>query len=592
MALAPEKLTELKQIIHNHLSQRDVQSRIRETVSEFVREEQPGRLGPVREDDFIQRLRQRGVIDDIMRQLQFDDGRGAPKAATHGLYADEKLTVPAVNKANVDPTRRYLYMQVLGGKAFLDHLQEPEPLPGQSPTTFTLHIHFRGQRLRSRPVPVACEPAINEGFLLELHKEAAGEAARMADTTTMLSISDPIHLVLVRTNGSGETTLVSSHFYEWRPVLASNNVRATTTVELLGTCSENKVPVGILEIQVELFPKTQQVLGEDVVRTQVNLEKGRQAEKERLFLVYAKQWWKEYLQIRPSHQDRLVKIFAQDENATNRPVCSFVKPLRAGRLLDTPRQAARFVNLIEHERVQAVGGGETREQWTTMHAFLCRSKGGCEDHALLLCSLLLGFGLEAYVCVGTKSKSSVHTWVMTISSDGLVTFWESLTGHRYIHNPIDPDEAPMGKQHQPKHPYRTIGCVFNHQNFYANCQPSNAVEVCEFELEDQARWKAMSQDAVLSVCGPGAVPHWPAFPSLCVSRLDAALVSNDLEQQLRVLVTSHRQVWLQVMRSSRIPSDEPYLMVTPLRAILYSSATGMPGEPLLRVSGHLCVKKS
>lgn len=41
------------------------------------------------------------------------------------------------------------------------------------------------------------------------------------------------------------------------------------------------------------------------------LERQKTAEKERLFLVYAKQWWREYLQIRPSHNSRLVKIFAQ-----------------------------------------------------------------------------------------------------------------------------------------------------------------------------------------------------------------------------------------------------------------------------------------
>lgn len=65
----------------------------------------------------------------------------------------------------------------------------------------------------------------------------------------------------------------------------------------------------------------------------------------------------------------------QDENGTNRPVCSYVKPLRAGRLLDTPRQAARLVSLIHNEKVPTLGGGDKREQWTNMHAFLCRNKG-------------------------------------------------------------------------------------------------------------------------------------------------------------------------------------------------------------------------
>ena len=67
--------------------------------------------------------------------------------------------------------------------------------------------------------------------------------------------------------------------------------------------------------------------------------------------------------------------FAQDENGNNRPVCSFVKPLRAGRLLDTARQAARFVSLLHQERTPSLGGGGRTEQWTTMHAFLVRNKG-------------------------------------------------------------------------------------------------------------------------------------------------------------------------------------------------------------------------
>lgn len=46
-------------------------------------------------------------------------------------------------------------------------------------------------------------------------------------------------------------------------------------------------------------------------RIQQSLNRQRTAEKERLFLVYAKQWWREFLEIRPSHQSKMVKIFAQ-----------------------------------------------------------------------------------------------------------------------------------------------------------------------------------------------------------------------------------------------------------------------------------------
>ena len=49
---------------------------------------------------------------------------------------------------------------------------------------------------------------------------------------------------------------------------------------------------------------------------------------------------------------------------------------------------------------------------------------------MLLCSLLLGFGLDAYVCLGTKVKGLAHAWVMTRNIDGSVCFWEALTAQR------------------------------------------------------------------------------------------------------------------------------------------------------------------
>jgi len=71
-----------------------------------------------------------------------------------------------------------LYVQVLGGKAFLEHLQEPEPLPGQVSSTLTLYLHFRNQRFRSQPVPCALEPDLKEGFVLEVNRD--GTSGRTA----------------------------------------------------------------------------------------------------------------------------------------------------------------------------------------------------------------------------------------------------------------------------------------------------------------------------------------------------------------------------------------------------------------------------
>lgn len=65
----------------------------------------------------------------------------------------------------------------------------------------------------------------------------------------------------------------------------------------------------------------------------------------------------------------------QDENGVNRPVCSYVRVLRGSRLLESPRQAARFVSLLAHEKAPVVGGGGGKqEQWCTLLSFLCRGK--------------------------------------------------------------------------------------------------------------------------------------------------------------------------------------------------------------------------
>ena len=89
---------------------------------------------------------------------------------------------------------------------------------------------------------------------------------------------------------------------------------------------------------------------------------------------------------------RLVKIFAQNEQGIDVPVCAYpfhfipsffhpyylpipcfslsstfsfifekyryIQPMRAGRLLDSPRHAARFVSLLPFEKDESLGGGK------------------------------------------------------------------------------------------------------------------------------------------------------------------------------------------------------------------------------------------
>lgn len=54
---------------------------------------------------------------------------------------------------------------------------------------------------------------------------------------------------------------------------------------------------------------------------------------------------------------------------------------------------------------------------------------------------------------------------------------------RYLHQAIDPDAPPLVSQPKPSSPYKTVGCVFNHHTFLANCQPTDAVELCSFDFQ-------------------------------------------------------------------------------------------------------------
>ena len=544
MAIPQEKILQLKQIIHDRLSQVDIQGKIQEALSESTQNIDPNASEDIQSDMVLNILQRKGVVDNILHDLQLhQDVQQPPRIASGSLVKDQPRTLPTTgtnfqHRSEMDPGKRYLYLQILHGRAFLEHINEEQTLPGIQKSTFNIHVYFRGQRFKSRQFLCECDPEIQEGFLLELHKDhSQGDTAHMVDTNAMLSFSDPVHIVLVRTDASSESSLISSHFLEWRTVLGEESLCLSHTAELMGIGSESKVPVGILEIRMEILPKLNAAVPKDVMQAQFNLEKRRQAERERLFLVYAKQWWKEYIQIRSSHKDRTVKIFAQDENGYNKAVCAYVKPLRAGRLIDSPRHAARFVSVMGFDHNTTVGGGKRAEQWSTMHTFLACSRGDCEDHAVLLCSLLLGFGLDAYICVGTKSKGAAHAWVMTINTEGLITFWESLTGHRYVHQAVNPEDGFEVARTKPKYPYKTVGCVFNHQSFYANTQVTDVVSMCEFDLPNSAHWKAMSEDAISSLCGA----HGPKLPPLCAPSLDFHLASNDLEEELRALIVQRRR---------------------------------------------------
>ena len=232
--------------------------------------------------------------------------------------------------------KRCLLLKVTGGRAFIEHLTDNSCSDCQP--TFTLHVHFQNQRFHSKSIPCSCDPTINEAFLLEL----SSQSTHSLSYTEALSLGNPIHLVLTRTLSNSSTETVGTSRVEWRSVLTERSGSTLTSVELTGVGSQASIPAGIIDIKLELLPRSKdQVIHSDMLKAQLEIEKQRKDERDRLFLIYTKQWWREYLEIRASHSQRLVKIFARDESGGSHLVCTYIRPLRAGRLLDSPRHAAR-----------------------------------------------------------------------------------------------------------------------------------------------------------------------------------------------------------------------------------------------------------
>ena len=81
--------------------------------------------------------------------------------------------------------------------------------------------------------------------------------------------------------------------------------------ELHGTKSEGGVSVGLLFLSLKLLPMPSTRVSRDRVRGQLSGEQERATERNRLFLMYTKQWWNEFLGIRAGLEERRVKIFAE-----------------------------------------------------------------------------------------------------------------------------------------------------------------------------------------------------------------------------------------------------------------------------------------
>ncbi|TYZ57540.1 hypothetical protein PybrP1_005412 [[Pythium] brassicae (nom. inval.)] len=479
-----------------------------------------------------------------------------PRTDTDAFEGDDS---GGVRDAMAHPTNERdvcLFLRLAGGKAFVDQLLEEEeeeeeaagreatwedslePQIGRVKSFFRVVATFQSQRLSSKDVQCCVDPPFDEYFRFHVEKRKTrssklsrgGQSQHVPYEVEVVTpwealclVDEPVQLDLIKvskklvhwSHAGGpkwrevSRELLAVHRLDWRRVLCSTLQLVHLPVSLVG---KMKVPIGSLDVRADLlhFKRTASVARE--VSTFLNKETLQRNTLCHSFYQYAKQWWDEYRNdaavyeaAQQTHEEhkvfslvgsraRLVKLFAEDDDGKFRMVCKFVIPIRAPAAIKSPSEAARATLKI------------TRQ--------------------LLLASLLLGCGLDAYVCIGTvsadksPSKSRAkrghsaaplgleigHVWVLTIgSSSSDVLFWESVTGERF---------ALRDQSSRRLHGYCSIDCVFSHRQLFANLQPrTRALTDLSFRFEDESAWKAMSERMIADL--PLAQPPLPlAAPDL------------------------------------------------------------------------------
>jgi len=210
-------------------------------------------------------------------------------------------------------------------------------------------------------------------------------------------------------------------------------------------------------------------------------------------------------------------------------VCSLIDPIYNGRGLNTPYEASRLVSLIPYERKENTGVGKS-EMWMSTHSVISVMKGDINDHAVLLCSLLLGFSLDAYVGIG-NSMNGPHLWVITrnkVQNNKFeVTFWESLTGQRISLE----DDSVCGF-------YKHIHCVFNDSHFYANIQINDDVLGSNYNFEDEFLWKPIDSDKIKDL---KKYCHNPTMDTMDIKEKDKFKMETEIEKSLKSRIFHYRK---------------------------------------------------
>ena len=249
--------------------------------------------------------------------------------------------------------------------------------------------------MRRRPRRhVPSTPSFQGTFLFEL---CCPPPSNESTWRALLDEDGLIQLAMTRERtgpGPPERTLVATAAVDWRHALLQRGSEMRITLRPCGHDSvlSSDAP-GVLKLKLNVAPlagdsatatELAPTFDEIAIRQQIQRFTAKLGETARAFYLYARKWWQDYTAISSRCAGRSVRLFARDEAGETRCVCTFVSPLAAGRALDSPRHAARFVALLPIERDDSVGGARA-ETWASPFA-LSRDASATSGNTPVCCA--------------------------------------------------------------------------------------------------------------------------------------------------------------------------------------------------------------
>jgi len=455
-------------------------------------------------------FKERELLENLLASLRTKTS-GRDGAAT----SQGQETITATLRKH--PNSFFLQLKLQSGRSFFQFAEK-------SDHRLFVVLSFHNQRLRSRSVPARVDPAFDDEFLLRLPYERSEtrkgkNGSETSDVFSLLRQKEPIRILVFQEDSFATVTFIGSHSLVWRRVLKQGVLGLSLE---LGGGQNFHFPKGILNLSVELYPRTQTVT-EEALKKQLTKEKELKTKQEREFYLLTKKWYAEFLEVHESFSNRFIRMYATTENGEPRSVCSFVRPMTSSiRFLSCASEVCRFVSLYPLEASKVLN---TDSVWHSALSMFSKKSGTAEDHVLLLCSLLLGFSMDVFVGIGTGKAGRASMCVLYRRGEQIL-FFDAVRGTRDTLASV----VSAGN-------FRTIDCVFNDVALFANIQKkSNYVGEIAYDFENTLHWKRMEIGSAQKVL----LRHPPL--RLLPPTPDPILLAETMERSLRQKVEMHRKV--------------------------------------------------